>query len=126
MFFIILLGIFLRLSYIIKPEGLWNDEYVSWMVASTPFNENFWHAVLKQCHMPLYYLYLKPFAGLSDLILRLTSVFPSVLAIPIMYLIGKEYSKKTGILAASITSVLSFLVYYSQELRFYSLLLLLH
>ena len=122
--FITILGLILRLSYINKPEGLWNDEYVSWYVANTPFNEGFWHEVLKQCHMPLYYIYLKPFAHFSDLILRFTSVLPGVLAIPVMYLAGREISKKTGIYSALITSVLSFLVYYSQEVRFYSLLFL--
>lgn len=124
MFFIILLGFLLRISYIIKPEGMWNDEYVSWYVASTPLFDGFRHEVLRQCHMPLYYIYLKPFVHFSDTILRLTSVIPGVLAIPVMYLIGKEYSKKAGYFAATITSVLSFLVYYSQEVRFYSLLFL--
>lgn len=124
LFFIIFIGLFLRLMFINKPEGLWNDEYVSWYVSATPFQEGFFSEVLKQCHMPLYYLYLKPFAGCSDLILRLTSVLPGVLAILVMYLIGKEYSKKCGIYAASMTSVLSFLIYYSQEVRFYSLLFL--
>ena len=124
LFFIIFLGLLLRLTFINKPEGLWNDEYVSWYVANTPFNSGFWEEVLKQCHMPLYYLYLKPFSHCSDLILRLTSVIPGVLAIPVMYLAGKEFSKKIGLIAASITSVLSFLIYYSQEVRFYSLLFL--
>lgn len=124
MYLITLIGLILRLTFINKPEGLWNDEYVSWMVASTPFGEGFWNEVLKQCHMPFYYLYLKPFTCCSDLILRLTSVIPSVIAIPVMYLVGKEYSKKAGIFAASITSVLSFLIYYSQEVRFYSILFL--
>lgn len=123
-FLLIILGFFLRIINIDKPEGLWNDEYVSWFVASTPFNEGFWNEVLKQCHMPLYYLYLKPFAGCGDLILRLTSVLPSLLAIPVMYFVGKEFSKKTGLLCAGITSILPFLVYYSQEVRFYSLLFL--
>lgn len=124
LFFIVLLGLFLRLTYIYKPEGLWNDEYVSWYVAATPFNNGFWEEILKQCHMPLYYLYLKPFAQYSDTILRLTSLLPGIAAIPVMYLIGKEYSRKTGIFAALITSVLPFLIYYSQEVRFYSLLFL--
>ena len=105
MYFITLIGLILRLTFLNKPEGLWNDEYVSWMVASTPFGEGFWNAVLKQCHMPFYYLYLKPFTGCSDLVLRLTSVIPSVIAIPVMYLVGKEYSKKTGILAEKRSSL---------------------
>ncbi len=121
---IIILGCILRLINIDKPEGLWNDEYVSWFVASIPFGEGFWQAVLKQCHMPLYYFYLKPFSHCSDLILRLTSLLPSVLAIPVIYLAGREYSKKAGFIAASITAVLSFLIYYAQEVRFYSLLFL--
>ncbi len=124
MYFLTLIGLILRISFINKPEGLWNDEYVSWMVASTPFGNGFWQEVLKQCHMPLYYLYLKPFSHCSDLVLRLTSVIPSIAAIPVMYLVGKEHSKKTGYIAASITSILSFLIYYSQEVRFYSLLFL--
>lgn len=124
LFFIILLGFLLRFSFINKPEGLWNDEYVSWFVAQTPFNEGFWGEVLKQCHMPLYYLYLKPFSQCSDLVLRLTSLVPGLLAIPVMYLVGREFSKRAGYYAAAITSTLSFLVYYSQEVRFYSLLFL--
>ncbi len=114
----------MRLINIDKPEGLWNDEYVSWFVASTPFGKGFWQAILKQCHMPLYYFYLKPFSNYNDIILRLSSVLPSVLAIPVIYLTGKEHSKRTGFIAASITAVLSFLVYYAQEVRFYSLLFL--
>ncbi len=125
MYLIILLGLILRLSFVDKFEGLWNDEYVSWMIASTPFNDGFWSEVLKQCHMPLYYLYLKPFANCSDLILRLTSLVPGMISICIMYLVGREYSKKNGYIAALITSSLSFLIYYSQEVRFYSLLFLL-
>lgn len=124
LFFVLLVGCILRLSFINKPEGLWNDEYVSWYVANTPFQEGFWQEVLKQCHMPLYYLYLKPFAHFSDLVLRLTSVVPSLLAIVVMYFVGKEYSKKLGLICATITSVLSFLIYYAQEVRFYSLLFL--
>ena len=124
-FLVILLGFVLRITFVIKPEGLWNDEYVSWLVASTPFNQGFFTEIFKQCHMPLYYLYLKPFAQFGDLILRFTSIIPSVLAIWIMYLAGKEYSEKCAKYSALITSILPFLVYYSQEVRLYSLVFLL-
>ena len=91
-FLIIILGIALRLIFINKPDGLWNDEYISWMIAATPFSGGFIDAVKSQCHMPFYYLYLKFFMtlfGQSDLLLRLTSVFAGVLSIPVMYFIGK-------------------------------------
>ena len=121
-FLLTILSIILRLINIDKPEGLWNDEYVSWFIASKPFFDGFWQEVLKQCHLPLYYFYLKPFSACNDLVLRLTSVLPAVLSVPIMYFVGREFSKKNGFICALVTSVLPFLIYYSQEVRFYSLL----
>lgn len=125
LFLVCILGFFLRLIFLNKPEGLWNDEYVSWYIASKPFDGEFFREIVSQCHMPLYYLYLKPFVNYSDIILRFTSLVPSVLAIPVMYLAGKEYSKKVGLFCALTTSVLPFLIYYAQEVRFYSILFLL-
>lgn len=124
-FLLIILGLALRLINIDKPEGLWNDEYVSWFVASTPFFKGFWQEFTKQCHMPLYYIYLKPFSACNDIILRLTSTIPSIIAIPIMYLTGKQFSRKTGYICATLATILPFIIYYSQEVRFYSLLFLL-
>ena len=126
-FAIILLGIILRLIFINKPDGLWNDEYVSWMIAIVPFKEGFWEAVKSQCHMPFYYLYLKFFMsifGQNDIMLRLTSVLPGIISIPVMYLAGKEKDDKTGLICAGFTAISSFLIYYSQEVRFYSVLFL--
>ena len=95
-FLILILGVLLRLINIVKPEGLWNDEYVSWLVASVPFNEGFWAEVFKQCHMPLYYIYLKPFAGFNDTVLRISSVLPSIISSYIMYLVGKDSNSKSS------------------------------
>lgn len=100
MLYVVLLGLVLRLSNIIKPEGILNDEYMSLCT------------------------YLKPIAFMPDTMLRLTSVLPSILAVPLMFLAGKEFSKRTGWYAAVITSVLSFLVYYSQQIEIFSLLFL--
>lgn len=122
---IILLGFGLRLININKPEGLWNDEYVSWFISSTAFKAGFLQEIVKQCHMPLYYFYLKPFSVYNDTVLRLTSVIPSIIAIYVMYLVGKEFSQKSGYICGILTSILPFLIYYSQEVRFYSLLFLL-
>ena len=126
MLFIVISGAVLRLIFIDKPDGLWNDEYVSWAVASIPLGKNFINAVFAQCHMPFYYLYLKffiHFFGNGDLLLRLTSVFAGVLSIVSMYFVGKEFkNEKLAILCASITALSSFLIYFSQEVRFYELL----
>ena len=126
MLFIVALGTVLRLIFIDKPEGLWNDEYVSWSISVIPFGKKFIDEILAQCHMPLYYLYLKffiHFYGNSDLMLRLTSVLPGILSIFSMYFVGKEFKNKNlGGLCASITALSSFLIYFSQEVRFYELL----
>jgi len=126
MLFIVTLGSLLRLAYIDKPDGLWNDEYVSWMIASLPIGKSFFDAIVNQCHMPFYYFYLKFFIhyyGNSDFMLRLTSVLPGILSIISMYFVGKELKNKNlGILCASVTALSSFLIYFSQEVRFYSLL----
>ncbi len=124
---VIILGIFLRLIFINKPDGLWNDEYVSYMIAATPFSSGFIDAVKSQCHMPFYYLYLKfsmTLFGSSDLVLRLTSTFAGILSIIAMYFVGKEKDNKTGIYCATFSAISSFLIYYSQEVRFYSVLFL--
>ena len=122
-----LLGLGLRLIFIDKPDGLWNDEYVSWYIASKPLFTDFFKGVISQCHMPFYYIYLKAFIsifGNSDLLLRITSLIPGVIAIPIMYYVGLKNNKRTGYYCAVFTAISAFLIYYSQEVRFYSLLFL--
>lgn len=124
---ITIIGVLIRVLFTNKAEGLWNDEYVSWFIASQPLTNGFIEGVKSQCHMPFYYLYLKffmTFFGQSDLVLRLTSVLAGGLAIPVMYLAGLEKDKKTGLFAAVLTALSSFLIYYSQEVRIYSVLFL--
>lgn len=125
--FIIALGLILRLIFINKPDGLWNDEYVSWYISQKPILNDFWQGIISQCHMPLYYVYLKIYTaifGNSDIALRISSVIPGVISIPIMYKIGKEKDTQTGYFCATATAISAFLIYYSQEVRLYSLLFL--
>ena len=122
---ITIFAIIFRLICINKQDGLWNDEYVSWMIAATPFSDRFFNAVKSQCHMPFYYLYLKFFMmifGQSDLLLRLTSTLTGILSVIVMYYVGKEKDKKNGLFCAAATAISSFLIYYSQEVRLYSVL----
>lgn len=124
---ITILGLVLRLICINKPDGLWNDEYVSYMISATPLFNGFITGIKSQCHMPFYYLYLKFFMavfGQSDILLRLTSVLPGVISIPVMYLAGLEKNKMTGCYCAGFAAISSFLIYYSQEVRLYSILFL--
>lgn len=128
MVLITVFGLGLRLIGINKTQGLWNDEYISWFIASHPFGQDFFKEIFAQCHMPFYYLYLKFFmflGGDSDVLLRLTSVFAGILSIIVMYFVGLQNNKKAGLLCALFAALSSFLIYYSQEVRLYSLLFLI-
>lgn len=124
---IVIFGLILRLICINKADGLWNDEYVSYMISAKPFFNGFLDGIKSQCHMPFYYLYLKFFMsvfGQSDILLRLTSVLAGVAAIPVMYFVGKEKDNTLAYLCSGFTAISSFLIYYSQEVRLYSILFL--
>lgn len=128
LFLITLFGLLIRLTAINKPEGLWNDEYISWFISTKPLFVEFIQAIFKNCHMPFYYIYLKFWCfcfGNSDVALRISSVLPSILGIITMFFVGKNLKdEKTDLLCAALTSFSGFMIYFSQEVRFYSLLFL--
>ena len=130
LFIIMVFGLFLRLLWIDKSDGLWTDEMISYFEAKQSFPLGILHSLYNgNGHMPLYFFilhfWMKLF-GNGDVTLRLLSVVFGVLIIPVAYLTGKELSsKRTGIILAALCSLNSFLIYYSQEVRFYSLLALL-
>ena len=123
---ITILATILRIIGIDKAGGLWNDEYISWSIANIPLSKAFLKGIASQCHMPFYYLYLKVFSHISnnDLFLRFSSVIPAMISVSVMYLVGRTKSKLCGILCALFVATSSFLIYFSQEVRFYSILFL--
>ncbi len=125
-----ILAFLIRLLNIDKPLGLWYDEMICYIFASKEFPFGILKALLREdCHMPLYYLYLNfwmNFLGTEDIALRLSSVIWGVLTIPALFFLGKTYrSEKLGYLLASVGCISPVLIYFSQELRFYSLLIFL-
>lgn len=128
LFLIALFGILIRIMTIDKPFGLWNDEYVSWYISQQPLIGDFFDAVYKNCHMPFYYFYLKLWTtifGNGDVLLRISSVIPSVLGIFVMFEIGKNLKdEQAGLVCAILTSFSGFMIYFAQEVRFYSILFL--
>lgn len=121
-------ALFIRLLNIDKPSGLWYDEMLTYIVSSKTFPTGIIDTILKQdFHMPLYYFYvhfwMKIF-GTNDIVLRLSSVVWGVATIPAFFYLGKEFkSEKFGYLLASIACLSPIMIYYSQEVRFYSMLM---
>ncbi len=127
--FLILIGFFIRITFLDKPEGLWNDEYIGWWISSTSIKDGLFNRIFSNCHMPIYYFYLKGWMyifGESDLALRFSSVFIGSLYIISSYFLGKTFKDKTcGLLCALFTTFSSFAIYFSQEVRPYSLIFLI-
>ena len=130
---IILLGLALRLWNLNKPEGLWNDEYITYSISMLKFPFDFFDGIRTNCHAPLHYFYLKLWMMIfknSDFMLRLSSLVPNILGCVVMYHVGKNYQTKfhsiqIGLACALIASISSFLIYFSQEVRIYSMIFFL-
>lgn len=125
LFAILLVGLSLRI--INYRMGLWYDEINTYLIAKQSFPFGILQSLMERdYHVPFYYFILHFWMNLfgnSDLTLRLLSLIFSCLSLPIAYLIGKEISEpKLGLVILSLFSVSSGLIYYSQEVRFYSML----
>ena len=129
LFIILVLASVIRFCSLNTSEGLWNDEYVAWLIASKKSFSEFINIISKNCHTPLYYLLLKLWLNVfpdSDISLRVSSVITSLLTVIAMFFLGKEYKdEKTGLLCALFCSLSSFYIYFAREVRPYSLLSLI-
>lgn len=136
---ILLLAFVLRMINIEKPEGLWFDEIYCWYLSSSKMPVEFLSKIYHEdFHAPLYFFLLHFWMKLfsqTDIYLRMFSVLAGTLAVPIAYLIGREVDYKdaennfkigslTGLVASLFVTVNSLLIYYSQEVKFYSLIFL--
>ena len=125
---ITVLGLYFRILPYDNIQGLWNDEYVGWYISQQPLVLPFIKGILAQCHMPLYYIFLKIYTsifGNSDVVLRLSSFITGFLSIIVMFFVGNQKNRILGYLCALFTAISGFLVYYSYEVRPYSLIFLL-
>ncbi len=131
LFFLILLFIisFILRCYNLTFQSYWLDELFSAHL-SHPKNE------LKEVYIetlkgapPLYQIILwgwYKLVGYSEVTGRLLSAIFGVLSVMALYFLGKElFNKKVGAFAAIILCFNEFSIYYAQENRAYSLLLLL-
>ena len=124
---IILLAFALRV-YGLDQQSFWSDEGLSVHYASSPVAELL-QRITVGFHNPLYFLGLHFWmrvAGSSDWTIRFFSLWSSVLAVPLLYVLGRLlYGRTTGLLAALILAVNPFAIYYAQEARMYALVLAL-
>jgi mannosyltransferase len=127
MAFVLILSFLLRLIGI--NQSLWLDEAISANMAQLPINKIVTNFSIGDFHPPLHYWFLNIWIkifGNGVVIMRLSSVIFSLITIWLVYLIGKEIKdKKLGFWAALLVAVNPLLIYYSQELRMYSMAVML-
>lgn len=124
----LLLATILRLASLSR-ESLWLDEAISFLTAQLAVSKILRNAI-QDPHPPFYYLILHYWLDLDlpgDALLRLPDVFWSILLIPVIYQLGRSLfrSADLGLIGSFIIAVSPFHVFYSHELRMYSLLMLL-
>ena len=121
--FILILALGLRLIGL--GQSLWLDEAISANIAKLPIGEIVKNFSVGDFHPPLFYWFLDlwtKIGGSNVIWLRLSSILFSLVTIYFVYLIGKRIkNKETGILAALFLTINPLFVYYSQELRMYSM-----
>jgi len=125
---ITLIGLFLRV-YHLGTQSLWYDEAFSVSLAKMNLPQMVQATAAEDVHPPFYYFLLHYwiiFFGTSESAVRLLSVLFGVLAIPMIYVLGRQlFNKEVGLVGALILALSSFNIYYSQETRMYSLMVLL-
>ncbi len=120
-----LIGFGLRI-YQLAGSSLWWDEMATVARTAVSLEEMFANLLTVRNHMPLYFLLMRPWSeiGRSAFVMRYASVIWGVLAIPLIYQLGRlNVNKKTGLIAAALLTISPFHIWFSQELRMYSLLL---
>lgn len=122
-FFLLLFSLLIRLVGI--NQSLWLDEAISANISKLPLNQIINNFSIYDFHPPLYYWFLRLWVqifGNEVIVMRLISVFFSIITIWLVYLIGKEIkNKEYGFWSALFVSINPLFVYYSQELRMYSM-----
>lgn len=123
-FYVILLWA-LCLRLIGLSKGLWLDEAYTVNTIGLDGFTRMLRSLSNDVHPPLYYVLLKLWSKIysTEEFLRLFSVLFSMLAIGLVGLWIKRYSKTASILAALYFATAPLLLRYSQEIRQYALLL---
>ena len=122
---IVLLAMSLQL-YNLGHRSLWFDEAASFWFSSLNLRDIL--ASPDNTHPPLYYVILHFFLylGKSEFFMRLPSVIFSILCIPLIYKLGKDFFDfRVGLLSAFLLSISPMLYDYAREARMYTLLILL-
>ncbi|MFC1992461.1 glycosyltransferase family 39 protein [Chloroflexota bacterium] len=125
---VILVGTFLRF-YALGVESIWYDEASAINLSIQNIATVLRDCAVTQNHPPLYFVLLHYWIelfGTSEVATRSLSVIFGIVSMLVIYKIGLSlYNRTLGLLACLLSATSFFHIAYSQEVRSYSLLLLL-
>ncbi len=128
LFFIAAAGLALRLWHI-GFQSLWRDEVDAIRFATQPMDGLVRMFLTPGENGPLYFFALRGWLALfgeSDVSLRVFSAIPGAALILLMFWLGARlFGKRTGWIAAALTAVAPYAVWYAQEGKMYAWLALL-
>ena len=120
-------GAFLRI-YGLEVQSFWNDELHTVRMSDYSSLEGVIDNLKGDVNSPGYFVFayfILKFIGRTEWILRFPSVIAGVLCIPAIFLLGRRLlGVREGLIAAAFMTFLWCPIYYSQEARVYSFLLL--
>lgn len=125
---VLLAGWYWRLTSL-DFQSLWRDEVDSLLFATRPLSQVLATFTRPGENGPLYFLGLRPWLaimGHSEFAMRFPSAWTGILALPLIYAWGRKlFGAGVGAGAMLLLAVNPYHVWYSQEARMYSLLVLL-
>ncbi|MGD9030776.1 MAG: glycosyltransferase family 39 protein, partial [Anaerolineae bacterium] len=110
-------------------QSLWRDEVDALRFATVPWSEMLSNFTRPGWNGPLYYLLLRGWVamtGTSEYAMRFFSLLFGVLGLPLIYVLGRRlFSPSVGLISALLMTTSPYLVWYSQEVKMYTLILAL-
>jgi mannosyltransferase len=110
-------------------QSLWRDETDAILFSQVPFKELLANFNRPGWNGPFYYLLLRGWlalAGESEFAARYSSLIFGVLAVPLTWVVGRRIvGRATGAMGAMLVTLSPYLVWFSQELKMYALVLAL-
>ncbi|MFA6357365.1 MAG: glycosyltransferase family 39 protein [Candidatus Omnitrophota bacterium] len=121
-FLIVILGFFLRV-YKLSQFGLWYDEADSILSAISPSHIIDMLTAGRVLIIHNLFVNVWKFIGIDEFTLRLSSVIFGILSVIVIYKLGVLiFDRRSALLSAFLLSISPFNIYYSQELRPYSMI----
>lgn len=125
---LVLVSFFTR-AVSLEAQSLWRDEVDALRFATASVGDILENFTRPGWNGPLYYLLLRGWialGGTSEFAMRFLSLLFGVLAIPLVYALGRRlFNSSVGIISALLVTTSPYLVWYSQEVKMYTLVVVL-